>query len=133
MLLALEVDLEILPFDCMQLLIEPDHAGIAVGGLLPAQKERALIRTVDDPVIRRRASDKSQQRGEHVGDVHHLVALYPRLDAAGPADQQRGANAAFRRAEIRAVKETARSPAGQMILGALDAAIDDDGLLGDLN
>src|ERR1700730_8146428 len=60
-LLALEVDLEVLPFDRVQLFVEPDHAGIPVRGLLLAEKEWSLIDPVDDAVARRLAADKSQQ------------------------------------------------------------------------
>src|SRR6266851_8971502 len=41
-LLALEIDLEVFPFDGMQLVLEPDHAGFAIGGFPCAQKERTL-------------------------------------------------------------------------------------------
>src|SRR6516165_1108201 len=81
-LLALEVDLEVLPFDRVQLFVEPDHARVAVRALLLAEKERTLIGPVDDAVARRLAAGESQQRGEHVRHVNHLVALGPRL---GPA------------------------------------------------
>src|ERR1700676_3663379 len=38
MLLPLEVDLEVLPFDRMQLVLEPDDAGFAVRGRLLAER-----------------------------------------------------------------------------------------------
>src|SRR5262245_4476008 len=59
-LLALEVDLEVLPLDSMQLFVEPHHAILSVRVLLLAEKEWALILAVDDPVARRIASGKSQ-------------------------------------------------------------------------
>src|SRR6266481_8221400 len=48
-LLALEVDLEVLPFDRVKFFIEPDHAVIAVRVFLFAEQERALVDAVDDP------------------------------------------------------------------------------------
>src|SRR6266852_6330087 len=120
-LLAFEVDLEVFPFDGMQLVLEPDHAGFSVGLFLLAQKEWALVYAVDQPISRRLAPDESQQSGEHIGYVNHLIALGSWLDSAGPADQERRANASFRRAEIRAVKKTTRSPPSQVILGAVIA------------
>src|SRR5258708_12246883 len=129
-LLTLEVDLEVFPFDGMQFFVKPDDAGIAVRGLLLAKKKWPLVCAVDDPITRWFGTGESQQRGEYIGDVNHLIALGSRLDAAGPADQKRRANAAFRRAEIRAVKKTSRPPAGQVILGAVVAAIDNDGIVG---
>src|SRR6516164_5231293 len=118
-LLALEVDLEILPFDCVQFLVEPDDTGVPVRAFLPAQKERSLVGAVDDAIVWGVAAHESQESGEHVGNMHHLVALDPGLDPAGPADQKRGADASFGRAEIRAIKETSSSASGQVILGAV--------------
>src|SRR6516165_9694696 len=129
-LLALEVDLEVLPFDCVQLFVEPDHARVAVRSLLLAEKERTLVDAVDDAVARRLAAGEPQQRGEHVRYVNHLVALGPRLDAARPTHQQRRANAALRRTEIRAIEKAAGSPPHQVIFGAVIAAVNNDSVVG---
>src|SRR5207245_2961125 len=53
-----------------------------------------------------------------------------RLDSARPADQERRANAAFRRAEVRPIEKTSRSPPSQVILGSVIAAINNDGIVG---
>src|SRR5215510_3177189 len=129
-LLALEVDLEVFPFDRVQFFVQPDHAGISVRGLLLAEKERTLVDAVDDPITRRLASSESQQSGEHISYVNHLIALGSWLDSARPADQERRANASFRRTKVRAIEETARSPPGQVILGSVIAAVNNDGIVG---
>src|SRR5262245_60043999 len=49
-LLALEVDLEVLPLDGVQFFVEPYHAILPVRVLLLAEEEWALILAVDDPV-----------------------------------------------------------------------------------
>src|SRR4029450_5578694 len=105
-LLAFEVDLEILPFDGVQFFVEPDHAGVPVRGLVFAEKTRTLVHAVDDPVARWLASGKSQQRGEHIGYVNHLIAFGSRLDSAMPAHQERRGDAAFRGTEIRRTAKT---------------------------
>src|SRR5262245_56887477 len=129
-LLALEVDLEVLPFDGVQFFIEPDYAGVSVRGLLLAKKEWTLVDAVDDPIARRLASSEPQQSGEHIRDVNHLIALGSGLDSARPADQERRANASFRRTKIRAIKKTSRPPASQVVLGAVVAAVNNDGIVG---
>ena len=48
-----------------------------------------------------------------------------------PADQERRADAAFGRAEIGAVEEAAGAAAGEVILGAVVAAQDHDGVVAD--
>ena len=58
-------------------------------------EELGLVLAVDQPVLRRLTADELQERGEHVGDMHHLVALDACRDAVRPADQQRRADAAF--------------------------------------
>src|SRR5579859_4377115 len=121
-LLALEVDLEVLPLHSMQFVLEPDHAGLAAGLLMLAKEEPGLILAVDQPVLRRLATDELEQRGEHVGDMHHLVAFDPCRDVSRPSDQERRADAAFGRGEVGAVEEAAGAAAGEMIFGAIVAA-----------
>src|SRR5206468_4661919 len=50
MLLPLEVDLEVLPLHGVQFVLQPDDAGLAIGGFLLAEEERALVDTVYQPV-----------------------------------------------------------------------------------
>src|SRR5712671_331423 len=129
-LLALEVDLEVLPFDRVKFFIEPDHAVIAVRVFLFAEREGALVDAVDDPILRGLAPGEAQKRGEHIGDMKHLVAFGPRLDLARPANEEWRANAAFCRTEIRAVEESAGSASDQVVLGAVVAAHDDNCIVG---
>src|SRR5262249_19175017 len=110
--------------------VQPYHAGVPIRVLLLAEKERALVDAVDDPITRWLASGESQQRGEHVRDVHHFIAFDSRLDSAGPTDQERRADAAFRRAEIRSVEKAACSSSDQVILGSVVAAVNNYGIVG---
>src|SRR5262249_58754359 len=83
-----------------------------------------------DAVTWRVESSESEQSGEHMCYVNHLIALGSWLDSARPADQERRANASFRRTKVRAIEETARSPPGQVILGSVIAAVNNDGIVG---
>jgi hypothetical protein len=89
-----------------------------------------LVDAIDDPITRWLAPSESQQSGEHIRYVNHLIALGSRLDSARPADQERRANATFRRTKIRTIEKTARSPANQVILGPVIAAVNNDGIAG---
>src|SRR5581483_7382208 len=57
--------------------------------------------------------------------------LHAGLDLAGPADEERRADAAFGGGEVRTVEEAAGAATREMILGAVIAAEDDDGVLAD--
>src|ERR1700691_256002 len=92
-LLALEADLELRPLDRVQLVVQPDEGTFPVGRLAAAEKV-LLVDAVDDTVGRGLAPSTPEQRAEHVGDVHHLVAL-PGRHPARPANQAWGADAAL--------------------------------------
>ena len=58
-LLAFEVYLEIPPLNGVQLLIEPDYAGVAIRRLLLAEKEWSLVSPVDEPIAWRLTPGKT--------------------------------------------------------------------------
>src|SRR6202007_1492592 len=69
--------LEIAPLDAIQLGPEPEGKAIPARRLLLALEEVSLIDAVDDAILRDFKPGPAEQRSEHVGDVHDLVALLP--------------------------------------------------------
>src|SRR5262249_21246246 len=100
MLLTLKAHLELRPLDCVQLLVQPDHATLPIGSL-SAREEVPLVNAVDDSVTRRFASHPAEEGREHVGDMDHLVALSG-WHLARPSNETRRSDAPFSRAEVRA-------------------------------
>jgi hypothetical protein len=123
--------LEVAPFDPIQLGAHPVEVALPLGAVGLAGEPGKLVDPVDHPVSRHLQPDGVQDGGAPVDHVHDLVAFAAGRDAAGPADQARGAQVALPAGEIGALPVAGGAAPQQHIFGAVVAGEHHHGVASD--
>ena len=126
-----EVQLPVPPLGGPQFALDVEEKAFAGRMRLGTGPPGQLVDAVDGPVIGQHGAGSSHEGGVKVGDVHDVVADGVAGHAAGPAHDQRHAQAAFHGRVVRARPGPGGATPGPAELGAVVAGKDEQRLVVD--